>query len=152
MMLLTGASGVLGSAVRERGESSSIVALCHRRTIPGCALALAGDVTRPHLGLSRLDYASLCEQIDVVVHCAATVNMAAAESDYETINVSGTKHVARLAADAEAKLVHVSTAFVHGHDPTPRPSTYQASKRQAEDIVRAGRARGIIVKIGRAHV
>src|SRR5258705_8152156 len=147
MIVLTGASGLVGSAILERGEESAFLALHHKRDIGSCGRMLSGDITKPLLGLPRPTYRALCADSDVVIHCAATVSMAAKEGDYASINVTGTQHVATFAEDAGATLVHLSTAFVHQYGSQPGgPETYQASKHQAEEIVRASHAKSVIVR------
>lgn len=147
MILLTGAAGVVGSAIRERHPDMPLVSLCHRRMLNGASRVVAGDVTKPRAGLSAGDYRDLCTTVDTVVHCAATVSFTARPEEYETINVDGTRNVVRLSEDANARLVHVSTAFVHGLEPGDEPpATYEASKLRAEQLVRASDVPASIVR------
>jgi nucleoside-diphosphate-sugar epimerase len=145
MILLTGSSGVVGSAVRERLGDAKLTSLQHRRLIDGPGPALVGDITKERLGLSGDDYREACRDIDIVIHSAAAVTMAGRPEDYERINVEGTRQVVRFAEQAEALLIHVSTAFVRGA-PSSGPLTYAASKQQAEEVVRASSARSFIVR------
>lgn len=152
--LLTGASGVVGSAVLERLGGDRVICLTHR-TVPEAARhSVRGDVTRPRLGLNRDEYRRLVSEVDVVVHCAAVTDFAAGRGATMDVNVAGTARVLDLAGDAEAVLHYVSTAFVHrtdfpcaaAPDAVARPDDYLASKGAAEDLVRAADLPGTIVR------
>lgn len=145
MILLTGSSGVVGSAVRERLGGREVISLRYRRSAGGAGTELAGDITRERLGLSGDDYRQTCRDVDVVVHSAATVTMAGRPEDYKRINVEGTRRVVRFAEDAEASLIHVSTAFVR-HATSAGPLTYAASKQRAEEVVHASSVRAVVVR------
>jgi thioester reductase-like protein len=109
--------------------------------------ALPGDVTMPGLGLSERECA-LAEQVDEIVHCAASVSFALPLEDARAINVTGTDRVLELAhRGAELgrlrRLVHVSTAYVAGtHEGEfgeddldvgqDFRNTYERSKHEAE--------------------
>jgi len=107
--LVTGASGLLGTAIRARmageGETS------------GWGHTVGGP------GLDRVDVRDADavdgwfadHDVDVVVHCAADADLATCERDPEAawaLNVEATRHVARAAARAGARLVQVSTDCV----------------------------------------
>lgn len=110
-VLLTGATGVVGSALLPSLSMHNIVCLIHSTGIraPGVK-TLYGDVRRPLLGLSRRDFADLSSTIDVIVHAAADTSFGN-ESALVQTNVVGTARVVELALEAEARLVHLSTAF-----------------------------------------
>jgi thioester reductase-like protein len=128
---------VVGSAICERSESP-ILALQHKTGLSNGIAIVAGDITRPLLGLRQHEYKDLCEQIDTVIHCAATVTMMAHPDDYSLVNVSGSRNVAAIARDAQAKLIQVSTAFVANIRPdSVTLQYYEKSKLEAEHIVRA---------------
>ena len=148
-ILLTGASGVLGSVVAaELAPVAEVTCLTRRRPVPvGGVHSLAGDLTRPDLGLARADLDDLQARIDVVVHCGA---MTAFTTDGETptqVNRDGTARILELVAAADAGLVHVSTAFVDRADqfaaaepgdhrvPVRSPQHYLRSKIAAEESV-----------------
>ncbi|TDF35315.1 NAD-dependent epimerase/dehydratase family protein, partial [Streptomyces sp. WAC05374] len=109
-ILLTGASGVVGSAVLRALDGTPVIALTHRRPVTG--KALHGDVTRPWLGMSPADYRELATTVDVVIHCAALVNFGASAHSLHRVNVNGVGQILRFVEDAGARLVHGSTAFV----------------------------------------
>lgn len=55
-----------------------------------------GDISEEKLGLSDEDYQMLCENVNIVVHCAATLDF---DTDLKTsviINLLGTKRVVEL--------------------------------------------------------
>ncbi|WP_338597153.1 SDR family oxidoreductase [Saccharopolyspora sp. SCSIO 74807] len=135
MILITGASGAVGSALlREFDGSEDIIALTHHKPV-GVA-SVRGDVTRPWLGLHPSDYRDLAARVDVVVHCAAAVNFSASHKHLHRVNVIGTGNVVQLAEDAGARLVHGSTAFVdRAGDGTPFDA-YAATKASGETLVR----------------
>lgn len=133
MILLTGASGVVGSALlRELGDDC--VALTHHKPV-GTA-SLRGDVTRPWLGLHPDDYRDLARRVDVVVHCAASVNFTASPRQLHDVNVRGVGHVLRFVEDAKARLVHGATAFVTRAGDGSLFDAYAASKATGEILVR----------------
>jgi fatty acid CoA ligase FadD9 len=72
---------------------------------------VAGDLTRPRLGLSEADYERMCHEVDVVLHAGALVNHLLEYRDLFAPNVLGTAEVIRLARRHRPKPVHfVSTA------------------------------------------
>lgn len=57
---------------------------------------VSGDISNDKLGLSDADYEMLCDNINIVVHCAATLDF---ETDLKTavnINLMGTKRIVEL--------------------------------------------------------
>lgn len=138
-ILMTGAAGVLGCALTRALEAEQVVALAHRKKVPGAVLY--GDITRAWLGLDPRDYRELAAKIDVVVHCAASVDFGASPRTLHKLNVAGVGHVLRFVADAHARLVHVSTAFVSRltgtyTDTSQVMSAYARSKAAGETLVR----------------
>ncbi|SDP95731.1 Nucleoside-diphosphate-sugar epimerase [Actinopolyspora xinjiangensis] len=146
MILITGASGAVGSALlRELDGTDEVIALTHHKPV-GTA-SVRGDVTRPWLGLHPAEYRELAAKVDVVVHCAAAVNLSASHEHLHRINVVGTGHVLRFVADAEARLVHGSTAFItRAGDGTPIDA-YAATKSAGETLVRESGLPACIARI-----
>ncbi|XP_059219207.1 fatty acyl-CoA reductase wat-like [Stomoxys calcitrans] len=74
-----------------------------------------GDCIKPQLGISYGDRLELIKNVNVVVHCAATVRFNEPLSTALQINVQGTIEILNLAKEmANLKsFVHVSTAFVN---------------------------------------
>lgn len=145
-VLLTGASGVVGSALRPHLARHHVVSLTHRAQVTG--EYVHGDVSQPRLGLDEHTYRNLLSTVDTVVHCAAVTDFAAGAEAVNRFNVTGTRNILNFAADAGARLIHVSTAFVARseltrsaqgaslRDAAARPEDYVDSKREAEDILR----------------
>ncbi|HWT91642.1 MAG TPA: SDR family oxidoreductase [Solirubrobacteraceae bacterium] len=103
--------------------------------------AVAGDVTDPlpHVG-----------PVDAVVHCAASVSFGLPLDEARRINVGGTRNALAAASRAQARYVHVSTAYVSGRHPglfaeddldagQPFRNTYEQTKAEAEAVVRSAR-------------
>ncbi|GAB2738335.1 hypothetical protein GCM10027174_09450 [Salinifilum aidingensis] len=135
MILITGASGAVGSALlRELDGTEEVIALTHHKPVE--TTSVRGDVTRPWLGLHPAEYRELAAEVDVVVHCAAAVNFSASHEHLHRVNVVGTGHVLQFAEDAGARLVHGSTAFVtRAGNGTPFDA-YAATKTAGETLVR----------------
>ena len=138
MILLTGASGVIGRELLTRlPQARSLVA--RHRTRPESDLPqVAVDIRAPRLGLTRQDYNALCDQIDTIVHCAAITDMSGQVPELSATNIEGVQHVVALAEAAQAKLHFISTAYcseTYGAA-APVASDYVASKRAAEGLVR----------------
>lgn len=149
-MLITGGSGYLGTwLVHQARTRWDVIATYFRgqddqRGVTWRQL----DVRDANAVTALIDEAAP----DVVVHAAAA--NPGADPDYDGVNVQGTRHVARAAARAAARLVHVSTDVVFdGEDAPytesdpPRPLTaYGRSKAQAEVEVRASGADFMMVR------
>lgn len=111
-VVVTGASGLLGSAV-----AALLVARGHRvctlqrrpAGVPG-AWDMLGDIT------DRDSVAAALEGADAVVHLAAKVSFTGAASDFDRINVEGTRVLVESAqAAGVADLVFVSSPSVAHH-------------------------------------
>jgi long-chain acyl-CoA synthetase len=125
-----------------------------KRPRRGRVRAQAADLTSPGLGLSTMARKRLVGSIGAVVHCAASISFTLALEDARRINVDGTREVLALAKEAFDdgsldRFVHVSTAYVAGErddcvsedDGDVGQSfrnTYERTKLEAEELVRAG--------------
>ncbi|MFB7600702.1 SDR family oxidoreductase [Streptomyces sp. NPDC056160] len=157
-VLLTGGSGVLGTALIPQLSHHRIIALAHRKPPSGCDDVVHGDVSQPLLGLDETAYRKLCEEVDVVIHAAGMVKFSSTAEEMETLNVQGARGMSQFAVDADASLIHVSTAYVAraeeiraaGGEQTGRagnsPSLYVTSKVAGEKIVRESGAQAVIVR------
>src|SRR5690554_190410 len=129
-LFVTGASGLLGGEALARilardPDARAYVLVREPARWPAHARAcgidtdrtrvLAGDITRPDLGLDRRSRAQAAAA-DVVLHAAADTSFSQSLADARRVNVEGTRAVFRFAADArrDARFVFVSTAFVAG--------------------------------------
>lgn len=142
-VLVTGATGVVGSALLPQLEGRDVLCLQHREGIPprpGVEVVV-GDITRPRLGLDAAAYAALADRVEVVVHSAAITDFTEARETVFAVNVDGTANVLALARDAGARHLQVSTAFVTVHNETEAgwvsARHYLDSKRAGEELVLA---------------
>lgn len=134
-LLLTGGGGRLGTELRA--------------LLPGVLAP-----TRQELDVTdaaQVAAAFARERPEVVIHAAAYTDVGRAERDRAacwSVNVEGTRHVARAANEVGAKLVHISTDYVfsgetgdYREDDTPGPvvNFYSLTKLVAEEAARAAR-------------
>lgn len=158
-VLVTGGSGLVGShvIVALRAAGRNVRALVRERSAAQVAALGAepaiGDVTDPEAWRKAAD------GVDGVVHAAALVQDRGSYSDYERVNVGGTRLAVAAARAGRAPLVHVSSVAVYGGSaaygtqPERRDETYPfsplsiadvyaRSKRASEELVRAAAADG----------
>ncbi|HEY4002170.1 MAG TPA: thioester reductase domain-containing protein [Candidatus Xenobia bacterium] len=126
---------------------------------------LPGDLEHPRLGLPPDQWASLCDSIDAVFHCAAWVNWVSPYPVLRAPNVEGTWHVLELACSGRLKPIHyVSTVGVFESpvwagrviaekDEADRPDElylgYTQSKWVAERLMLRARRHGVPVSVYR---
>ena len=65
-----------------------------------------GDLARPQMGLDNEEYQELAERIDLIFHCAASVNYAFSYAVARPHTVDGTSEVLKFACIARTKPVH----------------------------------------------
>ena len=189
-VLLTGATGFLGGEILarllERDErpvyaliradsdvraaarlEDRVMSLLGSPAPSSKAIAVAGDVTRPCLGMSDRRRDRLAERVERVIHCAASVSFTLGLDESRAINVEGTRRVLDLADRCAARggidsLVHVSTAYVAGTHPGEFReddldvgqrfrNAYERSKFEAELLARE-RARELPVQVVRPSI
>ena len=147
-MLITGATGLVGSHVAERARQLGIRVR---------ALARAGSDTRllDQLGVERADGEltdpeSLQKAVagaTIVVHCAAKVGDWGPVDEYRAVNVRGTEHLLNAAESSGTlrRFIYLSSLGVyegrdhHGTDESVQPSTtgmdgYTLTKVEAEQL------------------
>ena len=150
IVLLTGASGVVGHALLRRLRDLDVVCLVHRSPVCGPDVTtVPGDIAQPMFGLDEQAYLKLAARVDAVIHCAAITALHRSGGRLEATNVAGTEHVAAFAAAADAVLYHVSTAFVHTTADGDRGRTaigYASSKLAAEQVVRSSGVPHVILR------
>ena len=173
VVLLTGATGFLGSRVRRDllAHGRHVVALvraddlsaARRRIGDDDGELLPGDLGLDRFGLSPAAWESLAARVNLVVHLAATVSLAASYESLAIANVDGTARALALAADAGAGFIHASTLSVfvasdrddqvfYEQDTAERPCQvaggYAQSKWVAEQAVRGVCPSGAIIRYG----
>ena len=156
MMLVTGASGLLGSnlvlAAAERGLP---LVACHGRR----AVRLPGAANVP---LDLLDEAAtrrLLESVRpaTIVHCAAAADVDWCESHPDAahrINADASRRLALIASELDARLVHISTDSVFdgrrgNYDESDEPSpvnVYGRTKLAAETLVAACAPSSLVIR------
>lgn len=145
-VLVTGASGVLGSAVVEALDGYDVICLVHRSDVEGVT-SVRGDIGEPRLGLDDATYARLRERVDCIVNCAVVSTYTAREPEIEKVNVRGTENLLELCAESGALMYHIGTVLdpdgpADGSRPRSDESSpfsrvpYLRSKREAEAMVR----------------
>ena len=84
-------------------------------------IPVAGDLTQPCLGLKDAEYRELADKIDLVFHCAASVNYAYPYSAARSHTVGGTLEVLKFACTATTKPVQYisSNGIFPGGDDAP---------------------------------
>ena len=113
-----------------------------------------GDLMQPNLGLDDDEYRALAKSIDAIIHCAAVTDFNRRDGSLETTNVQGTEKIIALAGAADARLYHVSTAFLHAKADGDRGRTavgYADSKRAAEDLVQASSVPHVMLRPSVGH-
>lgn len=140
-VLVTGGTGVVGARLVARLPEESTLCLAHESPLDSYTRTVTGDLTKPRLGLMSGEYDALAREVELVVHMAAATRFDTPREDYFALNLGGTHRVLEFVADAGARLLHVSTAFVDAERRPPSgfldPGGYIESKSQAEDAVRS---------------
>jgi dTDP-4-dehydrorhamnose reductase len=156
-VLVTGAGGLLGRHLIPalRGAGFPLTLAYHRRgRPPGGVSAMTGEVDVTDGGAVRAFVAAA--RPEIIIHTAALTNVDGCErhpEDAWRVNVCGTNHVARAAAEAGAHLVLISTDYVFDGrrglyvetDPPNPVNWYGLTKVVAEVVARAA-AGGTVVR------
>lgn len=135
--LLTGGSGVVGTALRDILDPGEYIALVRNRQLAGTT-TIRGDICADRLGLSRRDYDALARRVGAIVHAAADTQLNATLDDLTATNLAGTLNVLAFAEHAGVPVHYVSTAYIHCLDRPEnvgRSLPYAESKRAAERLV-----------------
>lgn len=157
MILITGASGLLGTSLvtlaREQGRKVAGLYRRHPVQIPGADL-LPADLTDPATTYR------LFEELKpaAVIHCAAATNVDWCEQQPEAtyaINVTASRIIAEIAARANARMLYISTDSVfdgeRGHyaeTDSPAPlNIYAQTKLHGEQTVLAGNPLAAVARI-----
>ncbi|KAJ9067620.1 hypothetical protein DSO57_1037343 [Entomophthora muscae] len=88
-----------------------------RELVESKMVAIEGDISLPGLGISDADRDVLRKKLNVVIHCAATVDFNERLDRSLTLNTLGTMQILDLCDECESMdgFVHVSTAYVNSN-------------------------------------
>ncbi|XP_012264094.2 putative fatty acyl-CoA reductase CG8306 [Athalia rosae] len=102
--------------LKEKGSSDALQKL----------IGVAGDVGEEGLGLSAADRQTLINNVQIVVHSAATLDFEATMRPTVNINLLGTRRVVQLCKEIRGfeGLVHVSSAYVNSTLSEPTEKVY----------------------------
>ena len=127
-------------------------------------IPVTGDITQPCLGLEDDEYRELADKIDLIFHCAASVNYAYPYSAAKPHTVGGTLEVLKFACSSVTKPIQYisSNGIFPGGDDAPylendligdfvdrMEGGYNQAKWVAERLVWAAMSRGLPVCIFR---
>jgi len=158
--LVTGATGLVGSHIAERLTASGweVRALVRRESRWLKSIGVeqtVGDV------LDSASFTSAARGCDFVFHNAAAITDSGGWETYRRLNVDGTRGAIDAAANAGARLMHLSSVAVYGPEgrysaggkktdeesplaPLPEGAYYARSKRESEGLVMEAHASGRI--------
>jgi thioester reductase-like protein len=124
-----------------------------------------GDLAKPRMNLSDERFRTLAQEVDVIYHIAATVNLAYKYQMLKPTNVGGTREMLKFACAEKTKALHYLSSYapfdsVHNAGKTifesdvPMHSDglstgYNETKWVAEKMVRNAKAQGLPVAIYR---
>ncbi|MBF0215346.1 MAG: thioester reductase domain-containing protein, partial [Magnetococcales bacterium] len=129
-------------------------------------IPVPGDLSRPRLGLSESAFETLAQEMELIYHIGAEVNLLYPYSAIQAANVLGTHEILRLATHRKIKPIHYtstlglfeSSAYVHHSgilEGTHLASQdliyggYAQSKWVTEQILNLARSRGVPISIYR---
>jgi nucleoside-diphosphate-sugar epimerase len=116
-VLLIGATGFLGRAIRDELHQQGIDTLSlSRRPAPADEPSIAGDATRPNLGLTAKDADQLRTSITHIISCFGSVDWDAGPRAATDLHGRGTRMVIELANQCPQleRLVHISSILALG--------------------------------------
>ena len=160
---------VRGKGPQEGQPNNRVLDTLRFYGLPGQALQdrivpVTGDLTQSQLGLGDEEYRRLSEDIDLIFHCAASVNYVYTYSAIKPHTVDGTVEVVKFACRAKTKPIQYisSNGIFPGGDATPylenseidgfadrMEGGYNQAKWVAERIVWSAVSRGLPVCIYR---
>ncbi len=144
-ILVTGAEGILGKAIREWLASGNTLYLWGRDEVD------VRDGERVFAAAKGIEF-------DAVIHAAAMTAVDRCETEFDlamATNRDGTRHVASLAAERGATMVYLSTDYVFDgtkkgpylEDDPPDPiNVYGRSKLAGEEVARATARKHLTVR------
>lgn len=160
MILVTGGTGFVGSALIERLINAGQQVRAIKRETSIIPQSLTGASQLTWVDADVTDYFALedaCQGVTQLYHCAAMVSYQAADkASMEKVNIEGTANVVNIALEKAIRLVHVSSITALG-EPHPGQATtendwwefdrtksgYSVTKHAAEMEVWRGVAEGL---------
>jgi len=114
-------------------------------------LAVAGEITRPGLGLAPEDRERVASEVTHVIHCAASIEFDLPLAEALAVNTRGALHALELARACRwlESFVGVSTAYVTPH-PRPAAGTVHRAEERLAPLPRDAEA--IFAAIHAGHV
>lgn len=148
IILLTGASGVVGQALLAKLQAHCVICLTHATPVNTSGITtISGDIARPHLGIPKSQYQDIAKRIDCIIHAAAITDFSQPSELIERTNVGGLKNMLELAAIAQVPIHYISTAFIKAYQRTQQgENMYTISKRQGEKLVRESGLKSTIIR------
>ncbi len=134
------------------------------KTFNSRIIPVVGDLSQPFLGLSESVFHQLANQIDVIYHNGAVVNLVYSYMKLKAANVLGTQEILKLASQIKVKPVHlISSLSIFSNSGAKVAQEleisnniqniddgYSQSKWVAEKLVMQARDRGLPVCVYRA--
>ena len=155
VVLVTGANGQLGNAMRTVAQSS------HDRYIFTDVCEVEGVATT-YLDITQADTVRKMfaeNNVNVIVNCAAYTNVDAAETNEqlaESLNAIAPENLAIAAKEVGALLIHISTDYVFGEEPYNTPckedqqgtptGVYGLTKLHGEQRIIASGCKHVIIR------
>lgn len=151
-VLLTGASGVVGSALVPEllARGLKVIALVRANPVADKrVINVEGDIANECFGLSLPELQATHGPISCLIHSAALTHFGKSAAEMHTTNVVGTMNAVHVANALGSRFLYVSTAYTHDlklPEYLKEYSTYCQSKRSAEAHVKAHAADWTIVR------
>mmetsp|Transcript_7172 Transcript_7172/g.15303 ORF Transcript_7172/g.15303 Transcript_7172/m.15303 type:complete len:1140 (+) Transcript_7172:145-3564(+) len=95
--LLKGTIQAIQSSDEEKKSDETVDLNVFEDILDSRLIAIAGDLSKPLLGMDDMQFKSLALEIDSIIHCGAEVNLIKSYSSLKESNVLGTQEVLRLA-------------------------------------------------------
>jgi len=138
-VLITGATGFVGNRLAERMALSGgydVSVLIHRFSGPG--LARLARLPVEFLAVDILDLKALeaaVAELDIIIHMA--YGTSGDDDQRKLVTVSGTENIMRLGLTKKVdKIIHFSTAAVHGINPQAAVVTENSTMERSSDVYR----------------
>lgn len=87
-----------------------------------------GDITDKKLGISKQNYKSVVDKIDVVINSGALVKHYGDINLFEEVNVKGTQNIVDFCKNENKRLLHISTVSVSGNGEKSRDVSTENQK------------------------